>query len=266
LSARRLDPLSLRGYLRRMAGFRPAVLYAYSTAAYLLAREAIESGLRCESLQLVILTSETSAPHMVETVERAFGVPAVQEYGSIECGFLAGEYPDRRLRIREDSALLETLPRPDGLYDIVVTVLGNPSFPLFRYLIGDTTDAPLLVPAQGFASLRGIAGRRDDVLVTKAGGLLHAAPFFHVMEDNRAIRRFRARQQADGLVKVLVEAGPDQHRVDVAGLTKRLEALVGFPVLLERVAELPPAAGSKHRTVSSERVGSMANRCERNAT
>ena len=90
-----------------------------------------------------------ASPHMVETIERAFGVPAAMEYGSVECGFLAGEYPDRLLRVREDCALIETLPRSDGRYDIAVTVLGNASFPLLRYLIGDTTDVPLLTPRRG---------------------------------------------------------------------------------------------------------------------
>src|SRR5205807_1956469 len=146
----------------RLARFRPALLYAYSTAADLLAKEAEASGFRCPSLKLVALTSEFVFPRTIATIERALGVPAVSEYGSVECGLLAGEGRDRALRAREDHVLLETLPRDDGRYDIVVTVLNNPSFPLLRYALGDVSDAPLDVPARGFARLKNIAGRDND--------------------------------------------------------------------------------------------------------
>lgn len=259
LSVDRLDRTTLRAHLRRIAGFQPKVLYAYSTAAYLLAREAVESGFRCNSLGLVIVTSEVATPHMIETIERAFGVPAAMEYGSIECGFLAGEYPDRLLRIREDCALLETLPRPDGRYDIAVTVLGNPSFPLLRYLIGDTTDAPLVVPARGLSVLRGVSGRQDDVLVSAAGSLVHPTPILHALENDPAVRRFRVRQRPDGSVHVLVETGMPPTALDVAGITRCIEVLVGFPVLLEQVTELPPTVHAKHRSVMSDLAGSIAS-------
>ena len=53
---------------------------------------------------------------------------------------------------------VETLPRDDARFDIVLTVLANPSFPLIRYSIGDITDAPLEIPARGRAILKNIAG------------------------------------------------------------------------------------------------------------
>lgn len=258
LAVDRLDRPTLQNHLRRMVRFQPAVLYAYSTAAYVLAREALDSGLRCESLRLVILTAEVASPHMIETVGRAFGVPAVMEYGSVECGFLAGEHPDRLLRTRDDWALIETLPRPDGHYDVVVTVLGNPSFPLFRYLIGDTTDAPLHVPAHGLSVLRGMIGRQHDCLVTQGGSLVHSAPILFVLNDP-AVRRFLARQRLDGSVHVLVEAGPAPAALDVTRITRRLQGIVGFPVTLEQVTELPPTDSSKNRPVVSDLAASRAS-------
>ena len=150
----------LRNHLRRIAAFRPAAIYAYSKAAYLLALEAEAMDFQCASLRLIILSSETVSPRMIEKVEQSFGVPAIVEYGAVECGLIAGEWPDRTLRVREDLVLVETLPRDDGRFDIVLTVLANPSFPLIRYSIGDITDAPLEVPARGPAILKNIAGRR----------------------------------------------------------------------------------------------------------
>ncbi len=140
----------LRDHLRQIAAFRPAAIYAFSMAAYLLALEAEAMDFHCASLRLIILTSEPSSPHMISKVEQSFRVPAIVQYGTVECGLIAGEWPDRTLQVREDRALVETLPRDDGRFDIVLTVLANPSFPLIRYSnrrhrrcsIGDPSPRP----------------------------------------------------------------------------------------------------------------------------
>ena len=60
----------LRDYLRRIAAFRAAAIYAYSKAAYLLALEAEAMNFHCASLRLIILTSEAASPHMISKVEQ----------------------------------------------------------------------------------------------------------------------------------------------------------------------------------------------------
>jgi phenylacetate-coenzyme A ligase PaaK-like adenylate-forming protein len=42
-----------------------------------------------------------------------------------------------------------SVAREHGQYDIIVTVLNNPSFPLIRYAIGDVTSAELVEPSAG---------------------------------------------------------------------------------------------------------------------
>ena len=248
----------LRDYLRRIAAFRPAAIYAYSNAAYLLALEADVMNFHCASLRLIILSSETASPRMISEVERSFGVPAIVEYGSTECGLIAGEWPDRTLRVREDLALVETLPRDDGRFDIVLTVLANPSFPLIRYSIGDITDAPLEIPARGPAILKNIAGRDHDLIIGQSGRRIHGTRIEEVFdieieEKNRAIRCFRVHQGADGALSALVEFNDSSASMDMASLEQRLTDLVeGYPVKLEVVDALPQTASGKHRTVTSD--------------
>ena len=189
----------LRDHLRRIAAFRPAAIYAYSKAAYLLALEAEAMDFHCASLRLIILSSETVYPRMIEKVEQSFGVPAIVEYGAVEGGIIAGEWPDRTLRVCEDLVLVETLPRNDGRFDIALTVLANPSFPLIRYSIGDITDAPLEVPARGPAILKNIAGRDCDLIISRSRRRIHGIRIEEVFDlevKNRAIRRFRVHQGA----------------------------------------------------------------------
>src|SRR5262249_54439403 len=141
-----------------------AALYAYSSAAYLLALEAEAGGFRCDPLRLTVLSAQPAFPSLVEAVKRGLRAPVAVEHGASECGLIAAQGPDRAPRVREDLVLLETLPRDDGRYDIVVSVLNNPSFPLLRYAIGDVSDAPLAVPGRGFAGLHNVAGRDNDLL------------------------------------------------------------------------------------------------------
>ena len=253
LPAYRLGPADLRRHLRRIGRFRPAALYGYSTAVWLLAREAAAAGFACDSLRVAILTSEFSFPNMVNEVEKALRVPAVSEYGSVECGFLAGEGPDRVLRVREDATYLETRLRSDGRYDLVVTVLNNPAFPLLRYEIGDVTDAPLEYPARGFARLANVAGRDNDLILSRTGEPRHCTCFNHIFETLPGVRCWHVHQDVDGAVTVLVEpTGPDA-ALKQSGIEERIRDVVeGYPVRLEVVPALPRTLAGKHRWVVSD--------------
>jgi phosphoenolpyruvate phosphomutase len=254
LSAYRLGRDTLRDYLRRIAAFRPTMLYGYSRALALLAQEAEATGFRCDSLKLAVLTGEPTFPHYVTAIERAFQIPAAGEYGSVECGFLAGEGPDRVLRVREDLVLLETPLRDDGRYDVLVTILNNPSFPLLRYAIGDVTDAPLDIPPVGFARLFAVAGRNNDLVISHGGAYLHSAHFDALFKyETSAIRGFRVRQHPDGSLHVALELRDPQAQIDLGGLAAKLRGLVeGYPVSIEVVEALPQTPAGKHRLVISD--------------
>ena len=254
LSAYQMGTDDLREHLRRLAAFQPATLYAYSTAAYLLAHEAEAEGFRCDSLELCTLSAEPAYPHMVTAIERAFGVPVAIEYGATECPLIAGEGPDRRLRVREDIVLVETRPVGDGRHEIILTVLGNPSFPLLRYAIGDMTHAPLDRPARGFSILKDVAGRQNDLISTGSGAVLHPMRFDFLFGFRlaKAVRRYRIHQGIDGATSVSVEVGEPVASRDLTHLKRELEDLLeGFPVTLEIVSALP-SARHKHRWTTSD--------------
>ncbi|MFO0805456.1 MAG: hypothetical protein U0791_20320 [Gemmataceae bacterium] len=253
LPAYRLGPADLRRHLHRIGRFRPAAIYGYSTAVDLLAREAGESGFVCDSLRVAILTSELTSPQMVGTVEKALGVPAVSEYGSVECGLLACEGPDRTLRVREDVTLLESRPRDDGRHDILVTVLNNPAFPLLRYVIGDVTDAPIEFPKRGFAKLANLAGRDNDLILTPSGQPRHCTSFNHIFEAMPGIRCWQVHQSGTGAVVVRVEPTDARLPLERSGLEERIREVVeGYPVRLEIVPTLPRTLAGKHRWIVSE--------------
>lgn len=253
LSAYRMGRDDLQKYLQQISKFRPASLYGYSTAMYLLAQEAADSGFECDSLKVAIVSGEPAIPHFVDTIAKSLGVPAAIEYGAVECGFIAGQGPDGMLRVREDQTLVETLPREDGLFDLVVTVLTNPSFPLLRYAIDDVTDAPLRARPVGFAILGNVDGRRNDLVVSRTGRLVHSQGVKHVFEHYSCVRRFRAEQDLTGAVNVLVEiTGHDAAWSESAAARRLAELLEGYPVTVKTVDVIPGTCAGKHRWIVSE--------------
>jgi phenylacetate-CoA ligase len=262
LSAYHLDPTDLRTALARMRAFRPAMLYGYSTAVYLLALEALREGYSADFLKLAVLTSEIVRPEMAATVEKALGVPAIVEYGASECNLIAGKAPDRTLRVREDIVLVETPPRDDGRCDVLLTVLGNPSAPLLRYAIGDVTDRPLDLPQRGFAVLHNVSGREDDLLLSGRGRVIHSALVEMVFDQEiRNVRCFRIHQQSDGTLHVKLEPGEGFGDNDVAACRAKLHDLVeGFAVHVEVVPRIPLLTGGKLRTTTSELAAAASAR------
>jgi phenylacetate-CoA ligase len=255
LSADSLGDEQLRDYLSRIARFRPSAIYAYSRAAFLLAIEAIKQGFTCPSLKVVNISAEPATQMMIATIEKAFGVPCIVQYGCVEFGFVAGEWPDRTLRVREDITYLETLPREDGLLDVALTTLNNPSFPLLRYDIGDLCERPIELPDRGFGIMGDVSGRCGDLLYTKSRECIHPTAFDEVFEVMflTFVKRFQIRQRADYSLAVLVELHDSQRLPDT---TRMLHALsvraCGLPVELQIVEEILPTAAGKHRNVISE--------------
>ncbi len=255
LSAFDLAPDAIADNLRRLARFAPKMLYGFSQAVYLYAVQAQALDFTCDTLTVAVLTGEVAHPRMRRAVETAFGVPATLEYGATECNLIAGGAPDGSFRVREDVVLVETVPRPDARYDIVISVLANPAFPLLRYVIEDVTDEPALVPDAGFASLANVAGRDDELILTSNGTPIHATridAIFEEKETARRTRRYRAHQHADGSLSVLVELMPDS-TVDPDRLQHRLQTTVGqYPVSVEIADSIPQTAAGKHRVVTSD--------------
>jgi phenylacetate-CoA ligase len=260
LSAYRMGQQDLTSYLKKLRRFRAISLYGYSTAVYLLACEAGATDFQCDSLRLIVMSGEPAYPEFVQTAQQALAAPVAVEYGATECAFIAGQCPDGTLRVREDLVLLETVARPDGLFDIVVTVLGNPSFPLMRYAIDDVTDAPLHSPATGFSVLNNVRGRNNDLVVSRSGRFVHAIGIKHVFEHLDGVRRFRAWQREDGHLFVSVESDKGCLSFDPNDVASRLQDMLeGYPITIETVDAVLQTRAGKHRWVTSDLAARRLN-------
>lgn len=253
LSAYQADPATLRSHLREIERFRPAMLYGFSNAVFLLAREARNAGFSCPSLKRVVMTSEVATDAMRQVAREGLGAPVTAEYGAMECPLIAGEDAQGRWRVREDLVRVETVAAANGRYEVVLTVLTNTAFPLLRYAIEDSTAAPLERPERGFAILPPIGGRCDDLLIDGGGRAVHATAVDAVFEEESAIRRYRVCQHADGSIRALLQPERPLAAERLAELERELsDAVPGRPVTVQVVETIPLSVGGKHRAVVCE--------------
>lgn len=253
LSGYDLSKCHLHAYLEKITRFRPALLYGYSSAVYVLASEAATLGFHPDFLHLVVLTAEPILPSYIPLIEAVFCAPAIREYGSAEFHLIAYEDKERVFRVREDIVFVETIPEKNGAYKIVISDLINPSFPLLRYDIGDQTNKRLNRFATGFSSLDQVIGRNNDFLQTKSGDLLHPQVIKDMFEHYTDIRRFRAHQGKDGNVKIFIEVQEQSYNIDTGRLKKMVSnKLQGYAADIHIVDTLPITSGGKHRWIISE--------------
>ena len=98
-------------------------------------------GIRLPSLRFIVGSYEfVSAVHR-RILERVFGVPVFNLYGSTETGHLLMEVGRGEMRPSLETALLEVLNTDaQGVGELAVTTLTNEFMPLIRYRIGDLVE------------------------------------------------------------------------------------------------------------------------------
>jgi len=255
VSAYDLSDDQLRSQLSAILHFGPKSLYGYSSAIGMLARVAREHQFELPSLEIAILTAEPADPHLRSRVSAQLNCPAVLEYGAAECAFIAGQTPEGEVRVRDDVVFLETPSNDHGNCDLVLTVLRNPSFPMMRYAIEDTTSEPLKRPEGGFGVLEDIQGRKNDMLLSQTGRRLHAMSIKHTLEHYPEIRRFTAHQHQAGDLDVVLETNDPIAASLRSSLQKQfVDMLDGYPVTIREVKTIPGNIAGKHRWIISDKV------------
>lgn len=201
-------------------------------------------GRRFPSLRFILTSYEfTSVAHRA-IMERVFGVPVIDLYGSSETGHLLVQ-SDGVMRPSPETALLEST-NPGGVGELLVTTLTNPHLPLLRYEIGDYVEAV----AGGYL----VHGRKRDALRAADGRLLTTRQIDAAFAGLRGIAHYQLRQRADGSahLSVLPERDADPLPDAQATLGARLAGLLGAPVTSEAVGLLTPEDSGKFRLTLRE--------------
>lgn len=189
LSLSKLPFLWSESDLARMAAeaqaWDPVFMETDPVYGVVFARYCERKGIRLPSLRFILCSFEFVSLAHRRVIERVFGVPVFNLYGSTETGHLMMELPDGEMRPSLGTASFEVIePDAAGIGELVVTTLTNDYMPLIRYRIGDLVQ-PMARPLGTRYFVHGrvadslmISGRRVtvwhiDSCVARCAGIAH---------------------------------------------------------------------------------------------
>ncbi len=227
-----------------VAAWEPAFLDVDPVHGAWFALYCERHGRRFPSLRFILTSYEfTSVTHRA-IMERVFGVPVIDLYGSSETGHLLVE-TDGVMRPSPETALLESTSA-DDIGELLVTTLTNPYLPLMRYEIGDYVERV----AGGYL----VHGRKRDALRGADGRILTTRQVDAAFSGLRGIAHYQLRQRTDGSahLSLLPEQASDGLASAQATLGERLSRLLGTSVTSESVGLLTPEDSGKFRLTVRE--------------
>ncbi|UCG17013.1 MAG: phenylacetate--CoA ligase family protein [Phycisphaerales bacterium] len=264
LSAFNMSPRTMREYLGRIETFRPVSLFGYPSSIALLCEFGRSNGIiaRPTSLKAVFVTGEVLDDRQRSAIERYFGVPVANGYGSREGGFLAHQCPQGSTHVTSENVIMEIVddggaPVPQGESgEIVITHLDNYAMPFIRYRTGDVgrlLNGPCAC-GRGLQVMDVVAGRRTDFLVATDGTVKHALSLIYVLREIDSVRQFQILQDRNRDVRIDVVATPEFGRIQHNQIDRGVRRQLGRDVrvslaLVDRIEALP---SGKHRHVVSE--------------
>jgi phenylacetate-coenzyme A ligase PaaK-like adenylate-forming protein len=227
-----------------VAAWEPAFLDVDPVHGAWFALHCERHGRRFPSLRFILTSYEfTSVTHRA-IMERVFGVPVIDLYGSSETGHLLVE-TDGIMRPSPETALLESTSAV-GIGELLVTTLTNPYLPLVRYEIGDYVERV----AGGYL----VHGRKRDALRGADGRILTTRQVDATFTGLSGIAHYQLRQRTDGSAHLSLlpeHAGAELVAVQ-ATLVERLSLLLGTPVTSDSVGLLTPEDSGKFRLTVRE--------------
>jgi phenylacetate-CoA ligase len=272
LYAHGLSDSVCRSYVERMRRHGVEALHGYPNSIYELARHCLERGVEDVRLRFVLTTAETLLPPRRAAIERAFGCPVFDYYGSREVSLVSQECAAHRgYHVSIDNGLLEiardgraVAPGESG--DILVTDFRNRALPFLRYAVGDvarqaTEPCGCGLPFPVFAA---VEGRLSDTIRLRDGStrsplmmtsLIYPDPTAWGRADPEIVnlRQWQIVQESfdEFTVRLVLEKPRPPERY--AHIARNFARYVSAEarVRIELVDSLPAAASGKRRPVIS---------------
>lgn len=205
-------------------------------------------GIRFPSLRFVICSYEFVSVVHRRIVERVFGVPVFNLYGSTETGHLLMENEAGEMKPSYDTAALELVDADEsGIGTLLVTTLSNDFMPLLRYRIGDLVERNERPYGTDFV----VHGRIRDALTSASGTRVTTWQVDQCFVGANGIAHYQLCQTLTG--NFHLRYVPETSDGSVNGLRDviaRLESLLETTVATEPAPTLLPESSGKFRLTS----------------
>jgi len=174
------------------------------------ARYCERRGIRFPSLKFIICSYEFVSVVHRRILQRVFGVPVFNLYGSTETGHLLMENERGEMKASLDTAFLELVNEDSrGVGDLIVTTFSNDFMPLLRYRIGDLAEQRIRPYGTDFI----IHGRARSALTSSNGQRVTTWDVDQCFADASGIAHYELRQEESGetiLRFVPEDSGPSE--------------------------------------------------------
>lgn len=202
----------------------PVFLDADPVYAAVFARHCERRQVTFPKLKFIFTSYEYTSVLHRRVLERVFGVPVYNLYGSTETGHLLMENGAGRMVPSEHIAHLDVVNEDErGVGELVVSTLTNDYMPLLNYRIGDLVERKS--SADGFTYV--LHGRTVDSLRARNGQRITARDVDQCFAGCEGILHYRLQESAPGnflLSYVTERNGPTESALDA--VVQKLEQLL----------------------------------------
>jgi phenylacetate-CoA ligase len=205
------------------------------------------NGIKFPSVKFILCSYEFVSVVHRKILQRVFGVPVFNFYGSTETGHLLMENEHGEMKASYENIFYEIVePDERGVGDLVVTTLTNDFMPLVRYRIGDLAQRC----EQPYATNYFVHGRSRDTLLRRDGQRVTTLDVDRCFADTTGIAHYQLRQAENGGCHL--QFIPDRENPsaeELKSVTARIENLLQLQnrVSTETVKMLPPLTSGKFR-------------------
>jgi len=273
LNAFRMKRDDLIRYVDIVERFKPAQILAYVDAAHELATFMELEGRTLSTPPRAIMTSAgTLYDEVRQKIERVFGTPVFNRYGSREVGDVACDCgAGEGLHVSPLTHFVEIVGPdgrtvPDGqLGEIVVTSLTNVAMPLIRYRIGDmgVKSARACSCGRSWPLLERVEGRSVDMIRRRDGTSLSPLFLVHmigVVVNQGWVRKFQVVQHSLGEIEIRIvlwdraRSGDENMLGEFSSVAQKVAELIGPGTVVRytMVEEIAKEPSGKFRYVVSK--------------
>lgn len=255
-----LAPENLRHYVVPIHDAPARYVEGYPSSLYLVARALLDAGrpLPAGQMAAVFTSSESVLAFHRDAIERAFGAPVRDRYGTTEFAVSMTGCDAGHLHVDSEFCVVEVEPVEETeVYvrgPLLVTGLSNYATCFLRYRIGDTgtklkTPCSCGRPGDVFEA---IEGRNDDYVVTPDGRRIGRLD--HIFKGLLDVAEAQILQDHEQAITFLIVPRPSYDNACRKKLMKEIRARLGHEIEVEirLVGRIERGPGGKFRAVISK--------------
>ncbi|MEK9969334.1 MAG: AMP-binding protein [Ferrovibrio sp.] len=213
--------------LEAIAQLQPRFYAGTPSFLKILLEKGREAGKSTASLKKALVGGEALPPSLRAEL-KALGVDVLQSYGTAELGLVAYETPAMEGMVIDEDVIVEIVRpgtgdpvEPGEVGEVVVTVLGNPVYPMIRFATGDLSAMlPGISPCgRTNTRIKGWMGRADQTTKVK-GMFITPGQIAQVMARHGEIARARLEVSSQNNLDAMVLKIEGRGSGDSAALAK----------------------------------------------